>query len=384
MTFIPESKLPQTGTTIFAVMSQLAAQHQAINLSQGFPDFQPPIELQQQISRAVSLGKNQYAPMQGIDALRNALSMKILSFYQVQIDKETEITITHGATEALYSGITSLIHPGDEAILLDPSYDSYQPVIELNGGKPVRVPLNAKDFSIDWQKLKDAITDKTRLIILNFPHNPSGRILTLEDMETLYDLIKDRNIFLISDEVYEHIIYDGKPHVSILQHEGLKERAMVIFSFGKTYSATGWKLGYCVAPEALTREFRKIHQFVTYCANTPVQFAIAAFAHQHDYLKQLPLMYQDLRDTFCQLINERTRFKAVPAQSTIFQLVSYDEVSDLDDVEFSRILTEKHKVASIPISVFSETKPDKKYLRFCFAKDKKVLEEAVERLSAVE
>ncbi|TRO14078.1 pyridoxal phosphate-dependent aminotransferase [Ectopseudomonas mendocina] len=379
------SKLPNVGTTIFTRMSQLAADVGAINLSQGFPDFDGPQALREAVARHVMEGRNQYSPMTGLPALRQQVAAKLARSYGVQRDADSEITITPGATEAIFCAVQALIHPGDEAIVLDPCYDSYEPSVELAGGRCVHVPLALPDFAVDWQRLADAITPRTRLIFLNSPHNPSGALLTRADQDKLAELIRGRNIHVISDEVYEHLIYDGERHASVLAHDELYQRAFVVSSFGKTYHVTGWKTGYVVAPPALTAELRKIHQYVNFCGVTPLQFALADFMAAHpEHVEELPAFYQAKRDLFCDLL-AGSRFTFTRAPGTYFQLADYSAIRpDLDDVAMAEWLTREHGVAAIPVSVFYQSAPkDMRLVRFCFAKREETLRQAAEKLSAV-
>ena len=379
------SKLPNVGTTIFTRMSQLALETGAINLSQGFPDFDGPQALREAVARHVMEGRNQYSPMTGLPSLRQQVAAKIARSYGVQRDADSEITITPGATEAIFCAVQALIRPGDEAIVLDPCYDSYEPSVELAGGRCVHVPLALPDFAVDWQRLADAITPRTRLIFLNSPHNPSGALLTCADLDKLAELIRGRDIHVISDEVYEHLIYDGQRHASVLAHDELYQRAFVVSSFGKTYHVTGWKTGYVVAPPALTAELRKIHQYVNFCGVTPLQFALADFmAACPEHVEELPAFYQAKRDLFCELL-AGSRFTFTRAPGTYFQLADYSAIRpDLDDVAMAEWLTREHGVAAIPVSVFYQSAPkDMHLVRFCFAKREETLRQAAEKLSAV-
>ncbi|EZH79954.1 aminotransferase [Ectopseudomonas composti] len=379
------SKLPNVGTTIFTQMSQLALETGAINLSQGFPDFDGPQALREAVARHVMEGRNQYSPMTGLPSLRQQVAAKIARSYGVQRDADSEITITPGATEAIFCAVQALIRPGDEAIVLDPCYDSYEPSVELAGGRCVHVPLALPDFAVDWQRLADAITPRTRLIFLNSPHNPSGALLTCTDLDKLAELVRGRDIHVISDEVYEHLIYDGQRHASVLAHEELYQRAFVVSSFGKTYHVTGWKTGYVVAPPALTAELRKIHQYVNFCGVTPLQFALADFMAAHpEHVEELPAFYQAKRDLFCDLLTG-SRFTFSRALGTYFQLADYSAIRpDLDDVAMAEWLTREHGVAAIPVSVFYQSAPkEMRLVRFCFAKREETLRQAAEKLSAV-
>ena len=378
------SKLPDLGTTIFTVMSQLATETGAINLSQGFPSFDPPNALIDRIQWHLHNGANQYAPMPGVPSLRAAIAEKTERLQGRELDVDTEITVCTGATEGLFSAITAIVRAGDEVIILDPAYDSYEPAIELAGGITRRVPLrideNGSDFHPDWQRLSDALNDKTRLIILNFPHNPTGAILTADDLDQLAELVRDRNCYLLSDEVYEHIVFDGEPHRSLASHDELWQRSMVICSFGKTFHATGWKLGYCAAPAHLSVEFRKVHQFTTFSVSTPMQHGIADFlASNPEFYEDLASFYQQKRDRFCELLTP-SRFKFQPARSTFFQILDYSDISDEIDESLAKRWTHEIGVASIPLTVFCATPFTGTRLRFCFAKDDATLEKAAEIL----
>lgn len=375
-----QSKLPHVGTTIFSVMSQLASEHQAINLSQGFPDYMISPQLMAYVNEAMHDGYNQYAPMPGIPALRNILADKIYKLYQVNVNPETEITITPGATYAIYTAFTTFLQAGDEVIVLEPAYDSYIPNITLNGAKAVCVPLKYPDYAVDWQKVKDAITVHTKAIIINTPHNPTGYVWTADDMHMLDEITSNTNILIISDEVYEHITLDGRMHESVLKYENLRARSFVIYSFGKVFHATGWKIGYCVAPEALSKEFRKVHQFIGFTTNTPMQMALAKLlADEHEYL-QLPHFFEQKRNLFLNLIKDLPFTIYQQAQGSYFQLAGYEKISKLGDNEFAIWLTQHIGVATIPISAFNHDGKDDQLIRFCFAKKDSTLIEAAERM----
>jgi methionine aminotransferase len=379
-----DSKLPSTGTTIFAVMSALSEECQAINLSQGFPNFNPSQELLDLVGTYLNNGANQYAPMPGVPALRQAIAGKVEMLYGRSVDANSEVTVCDGATEGLFSTIQAIVRTGDEVIVFDPAYDSYEPSVTLAGGRTVHIPLTTDstdpDFHIDWERLKGSITPQTRLIILNFPHNPTGVILSPGDLDILADIVRDTNVFLLSDEVYEHIVFDGADHQSLLKHDELWERTFVISSFGKTYHATGWKVGYCVAPAKLTGEFRKIHQWVCYAVITPVQHAIADYMQSTPgHYEELPAFYEEKRNYFCSLV-ENSRFGLRPAKGTFFQILDYSAITDDDDVSYAKQLTREIGVASIPVSVFCKQPTADRLLRFCFAKDNSLLENAAARL----
>ncbi|MBH9319982.1 pyridoxal phosphate-dependent aminotransferase [Pseudomonas aeruginosa] len=380
-----QSKLPNVGTTIFTRMSQLAAECGAINLSQGFPDFDGPPELREAVGRHIAAGHNQYAPMTGLPALREQVAKKIEQFYGRRVSADSEVTITPGATEAIFSAIQALVHPGDEVVVLDPSYDSYEPSVQLAGGRCVHVPLALPDFSIDWQRMAEAIGPRTRLVIINTPHNPSGALISREELDRLAALIRDRDIYLISDEVYEPLVFDGVAHTSVLSHDELYPRSFVVSSFGKTYHVTGWKTGYVVAPPALSAELRKVHQYVNFCGVTPLQWALADYMAGHpEHLRQLPGFYQAKRDLFCDLLLD-SRFRFTRAPGTYFQCVDYSAIRpDLDDVAMAEWLTREHGVAAIPVSVFYEKAPDAmRLVRFCYAKREETLRQAAEKLCAI-
>lgn len=376
------SKLPDIGTSIFAVMSKLANEHKAINLSQGFPDFNCSDELIDLVNSFMKKGNNQYAPMPGTAELRNEISTVIKNLYDKFYNPETEITITAGATQALFTAFSTIVRNGDEVIVFEPAYDSYIPAIKLNGGIPVVISLNEKDFSIPWEEVKSKITNKTKCIVLNSPHNPTGTILNYNDILTLIDLVRNKNIYLISDEVYEHIIFDDNKHLSFAKYEELSKRSFVISSFGKTFHTTGWKIGYCCAPENLMTEFRKVHQFVVFAVNTPVQLAIAEFLKNESNISGLRDLYQKKRDLFRDLMNN-SKFKLLNCEGTYFQLLDYSRISDMNDQDFSIHLTKEIGVAVIPISPFYSTKRYSQIVRVCFAKNNQVLINASEKLKAL-
>jgi methionine aminotransferase len=377
-----QSKLPDVGVTIFTIMSKLANVHNAINLSQGFPDFDVHPDLLALVDNYMRSGYNQYAPMQGVQTLRERIAEKVLELYHADYDPESEITVTSGATEALFAAISAAVHHGDEVIVLEPAFDSYVPVIKLNGGIPVYVEYKFPDYRIDWNDVKNALSSKTRLIILNSPHNPTGAVFTDTDISELKNILQNTDALILSDEVYEHIIFDGVRHESIARHPELVERSFVISSFGKTYHTTGWKIGYCLAPAPLSKEFQRVHQFLTFASNTPIQYAYAQFMKNKDIYLNLSEFYQKKRDNFLSLI-KHSRFKTLPCRGTYFQMLDYSSISDESDVEFSKRLTIDYGVASIPPSVFYHHQMDHKVLRFCFAKKDETLEKAAERLCKI-
>lgn len=374
-----QSKLPQVGTTIFTVMSVLAAEHKAINLGQGFPDFPMNEELLALVNEAMQKGFNQYTHMNGFVPLREVLAQKVESLYDTAINPDTQITITPGGTYALFTAMATILHPGDEVIVFEPAYDSYIPAIELNGAKAVPVQLSFPEYKIDWEVVKAKITDKTKLILLNSPHNPTGAVLSADDIKHLKSLLKDTSIFILSDEVYEHLIFDGLPHESILKYPELMERAFVTFSFGKVYHCTGWKLGYCIAPDYLMQEFRKIHQFNAFSCDTPKQVALADFLKNKEAYLQLGTFMQQKRDYFQQLM-QSTPFEPLPSHGSYFQIYSYKNLSDKTEKEYAVDLTKQSGVATIPVSAFYQQEVNNRVLRFCFAKSNATLEAAAERL----
>lgn len=374
-----DSKLAGTGLSIFATMSKMAAEYDAINLSQGFPDFNCSDELLEIVQKYQEQGYNQYAPMPGVPALRQMISKKINALNGKRYNADDEITITAGATQALFTAISTVVKKGDEVIIIEPAYDSYLPVVLMNGGIPVFVSLSGDDFAFDWDAVKNAITPRTRMIIINSPHNPTGSIISQSDLKTLEEITRDTNIIIVSDEVYEHIIFDGKQHVSISQSDELSQRSFVISSFGKTFHTTGWKIGYCAAPAYLTSEFRKVHQFVVFAVNTPIQHAYAEYLSDTSRYLELPGFYQVKRDFLINALCD-SGFKIAPAKGTYFQLLDYSAISDLNDMEFSVKMTKEVGVAVIPISPFCTIDKTKKLIRVCFAKNEEVLKKAAERL----
>jgi len=376
------SKLPDVGVTIFSVMTQLANDVGAINLSQGFPDFNPSADIVARISAHMSAGHNQYAPMPGMPILREKIAEKTSRLAGAHYDPDREITITAGGTEALYAAITAVVHPGDEVIIVEPAYDAYVPVVTLNGGIPVFTQYRYPEYRVDWDHVKDIITSRTRLMILNSPHNPTGAVWNQADMDALTDLAAAHPFFIVSDEVYEHIIFDGHTHHSMSGVPALAERSFVIGSFGKTFHATGWKVGYCLAPAPLTREFQRIHQYLTFAVNTPVQMALADALDTPSHYLGLPAFYQEKRDRFLSL-TAGARLRPLPCNGTYFVMMDYGEISQEPDTVFARHITEVHKVAAIPPSVFYHNGEDNRVLRFCFAKNDDTLEAAAERLCRI-
>ncbi|HCX00703.1 MAG TPA: methionine aminotransferase [Pantoea sp.] len=379
----PESKLPALGTTIFTQMSALAQQHNAINLSQGFPDFDGPRYLQERLAHHVSQGANQYAPMTGALPLREAIAGKTAELYGYRPNVESDITVTAGATEALYAAITALVRQGDEVICFDPSYDSYAPAVELSGGVLKRIALQPPGFRVDWAAFARLLSSKTRLVILNTPHNPSATVWRKADFAALWQAIADREIYVLSDEVYEHICFDEAGHASVLAHPQLRERAIAVSSFGKTFHMTGWKVGYSVAPAAISAEIRKVHQYLTFAVNTPAQLAIADMLRDApEHYRELPSFYRARRDRLAQAL-EKSRFKVLPCEGTYFLLADYSAISDLDDVSFCQWLTKEVGVAAIPLSVFCAGPFPHRLIRLCFAKQEATLDAAAERLCQI-
>ncbi len=377
-----ESKLPRVGTTIFTVMSRLAAEHNAINLSQGFPDFDCAPELRALVTKFINSGLNQYPPMAGVAPLREAIAAKNEALYGIRYDVEQEITVVPGATYGIYTAVAAMIRPGDEVILFEPTYDSYAPAVEVNGGVPVYVQLRYPDYSIDWQAVQNAITPRTKLLIINTPNNPTATVMSAEDMRMLEGLLRNTDIAVISDEVYEHIVFDGHQHQSVTRFPGLAERSFLVSSFGKTYSVTGWKMGYVAAPKELMAEFRKVHQFNAFVANSPFQYAFAEFMKNPDAYLQLAAFYQKKRDYFLDGL-KGSRFKPLPSRGTFFQNLAYDAISDEKDTDLAVRLTREHGVASIPVSVFYRQPPAHRVLRFCFAKSEGTLAKGAEILSRI-
>ena len=376
------SKLPQVPTSIFAIMSKMANDYGALNLSQGFPDFPVSEELIGLVNKYMKAGLNQYGPMPGVLSLREAISEKVKFLYGASYNAETEITVTAGATQALFTAIMALVKEGDEVIVFTPAYDSYAPAIELSGGKPIFIKLETPNYNINWELVKKVINSKTRMIIINSPHNPTGSILKKEDMIALEKITRDNEIIILSDEVYEHIIFDDYKHQSVSKFPELAKKSLVVGSFGKTFHATGWKVGYCIAPEYLTKEFRKIHQFNVFSVNTPVQYAIAEYMQNKENYVRISSMYQKKRDLFIKSI-EGSRFKPLKCNGTYFQLLDYSKITKSSDVRYAEKLTKENKIASIPVSVFYNDTVDQKVLRFCFAKTDETIIEAAEILKSI-
>ena len=375
-----ETKLPKVGTTIFSVMSHLAVQHKAVNLGQGFPDFEPPQALRDAVNRAMANGLNQYAPGIGTAALREQIALKTERLYGHKVSPDSDITITSGATEALFAAIAAIVRAGDEVIVFDPAYDSYEPAIDLQGARAVHIPLTVPSFSIDWQRVRDAITPKTSMILINSPHNPSGAVLSSADLEELAAIVRDTSIVVLSDEVYEHIVYDGAVHESVLRHPELAARSIVVSSFGKTFHCTGWKVGYAVAPAKLSAEFRKVHQYLTFCTFHPAQAAFAEFlASTPEHYLELPAFYQTKRDRFRDLLAP-SRFKLLDVPGGYFQLVDYSAIRDEDDLAFCEWLVKEGGVAAIPLTPFYDKAPCTRLVRLCFAKSDATMDAAAERL----
>ncbi len=373
------SKLPNTGTSIFAVMSQLAQEHDAINLSQGFPDFEVSPDLVDLVVKHMREGRNQYAPMPGLPVLREAIAEKTHRLYGATYHPDSEITVTPGATQAIFAAITAFVREEDEVIIFEPAYDSYVPAVKINGGMPITCKLKAPSFSIDWEEVRRHITSRTRMIIINTPHNPTGSVLGADDMAELEKIVKNTGVLVLSDEVYEHIIFGGEPHQSVCRYPGLAERSLITCSFGKTFHATGWKTGYCLAPANLMKEFRKTHQFMVFCSNTPVQHALAEFLQNPGNYEGIGQFYERKRDLFLEAVKS-SRFSYTPAAGTYFQLLDYSQISELPEAEFARHLVTEHKLAAVPTSSFYHKPLDNQTLRFCFAKSDSTLEKAAEIL----
>ncbi len=376
------SKLPQVGTTIFAEINKVARAHKAINVSQGFPGFPPDNNLLKKLEKALYNRHNQYAPMPGVMSLRETLCEKMERSYGKAYDPEHEITITAGATQAIFTAISAFVKKEDEVIVFKPAYDCYEPAIELNGGKSVLLEMKAPDYRIDWAEVKANINSKTKMIIINTPHNPSGTVLTQEDLKTLETLVRDTNILVLSDEVYEHIIFDGRKHQSVARFPQLAKQSLIVYSFGKTFHVTGWKMGYCLAPKALMKEFRKVHQYNVFCVNHPVQVALKEYLQEPEHYLNLPDFYQEKRAFFLEAI-KASKLEFTPAQGTYFQTVSYRKLSDEKDTDFVLRLIKEKKLATIPVSAFTKDHRDEKMLRICFAKDKETLKKAAEIINTL-
>lgn len=374
-----QSKLPDVGTTIFTVMSQLAIEHKAVNLGQGFPDFMMSEELTDLVAKAMRNGFNQYAHMNGLPLLRERLAEKVAHLYQTAINPDTQITVTPGGTYAIYTALTTVLQPGDEVIVFEPAYDSYIPNIDVNGGVAVRIALQYPDYSIPWDEVRAKLTSKTRVIMINSPHNPTGSVLSEQDIVELKSIVANTNILILSDEVYEHLIYDGITHQSILRHADLLERSFVCFSFGKTYHCTGWKLGYCIAAPNLMAEFRKVHQFNCFSCDTPKQVALAEYITNKEAYLSLGETLQQKRDYFRGLM-ANTAFELIPSHGSYFECYSYKGLSDLSDKDLAIYLTKHHGIATVPVSAFYKDGTNNQVLRFCFAKQKSTLDKAVEGL----
>lgn len=377
-----QSKLPNVGTTIFTTMSQLAHECNAINLGQGFPDFPMDEALINAVAKAMRDGHNQYAYMNGVPALTNAIAEKIKKLYNTEIDAATQITVTPGATYAIYTALTAILFPGDEVILFEPAYDSYIPNIEINGAIPVLIPLTFPDYSIPWERVKEKISKKTKAIIINSPQNPTGAVLSRDDLEELQKITEGTGIYIISDEVYEHLIFDGLQHETVLKYPGLMERSIACFSFGKTYHCTGWKMGYCVGGTALMKEFRKVHQYNAFTTNSFVQYALAEYLQNENAYLALPNLMQQKRDYFLECM-QQTRFKPLESHGSYFQCYSYSHLNEENDLDFAKKITREFGVATIPLSSFYKHGLDNKVLRFCFAKKEETLLQAAERLGKV-
>ena len=379
MSPVIDSKLPDIAPTIFTVMSSLAIEHKAINLGQGFPDYPMDTELIRLVNKFMKQGYNQYAHMHGLLALRNAIAEKVFVLYNTVVSPENEITITPGGTYAIYTALTTVLRPGDEVIVFEPAYDSYIPNIEINGARAVLISLTFPDYKINWDLVRENISANTKMIMLNSPHNPTGSVLSTDDIIALQEIVKETGIFILSDEVYEHLIFDGLRHESILRYPDLLQRSFVCFSFGKIYHCTGWKLGYCIAPHEMMKEFRKVHQFNCFSCNTPMQFALARFLKQKESYVHVGEFFQKKRDYFQHLM-QQTKFKPLTCHGSYFQLYSYDDLSNENEVVFTMRLTQQYRVVTIPVSAFYKNGTDNRVVRFCFAKKESTLEKAVKRL----
>ncbi|HET8810435.1 MAG TPA: methionine aminotransferase [Flavobacteriaceae bacterium] len=376
------SKLPHLKPTIFKTIGEMAVKHDAINLSQGFPNFPTDPELIQLANQAMKVGKNQYAPMAGVFELRKTLCEKLNRLYNSDYHPETDITLTAGATQAIFTAISAFIKKDDEVIVFKPAYDCYEPAIELNGGKPILIQMQAPDYQIDWEEVQQKITPKTKMVLINTPHNPSGKMLSESDMKTLEKLLDGTDILLLSDEVYEHITFDGKSHQSVAKFPKLAERALITYSFGKTFHVTGWKMGYCVAPKLLMQEFQKVHQYNVFCVNHPVQVALNEYLQTPEHYLQLSEFYQEKRDLFLELI-KGSRFEFIPSEGTYFQLLDFSKITQESDMDFTEHLIKEHKLAAIPVSGFNKNQQDDKMLRFCFAKTDETLKKAADVIQSI-
>ncbi|UKT65589.1 methionine aminotransferase [Pedobacter mucosus] len=374
-----QSKLPGVNTTIFSVMSKLASEYNAINLSQGFPDYACDPNLTELVSKAMKDGYNQYAPMPGNIFLKEAIAEKVNKIYNINYNPDTEITVTAGGTQAIFTALTAIINPGDEVIIFEPAYDCYAPTVKLLGGLVKTYELSPPNYGIDWDMVKKLFSANTRMIILNSPQNPTGSILSSQDMESLIKLIRGTDILILSDEVYEHLIFDGETHLSVMRYPELRERSFVVASFGKLLHATGWKLGYCLAPEDLTKEFRKVHQFNVFSVNSPMQQAIAEYIKEPEHYNGIAAFFQEKRNYFSSLL-QKSRFKLLPCKGSYFQCASYDQISNEKDTEFCIRLVKEFGVAAIPVSAFYQKNTDHKIIRFCFAKENSTLASAAEKL----
>ncbi len=377
---LPLSKLSNVGTTIFSRMTQLANENEAINLSQGFPDFMPDAELLNHVDHFIKKGFNQYAPMGGMIGLKEEIARKIENSHQANYHPDTEITVTAGGTQAIFTAIATFVKKEDEVIIFEPAYDCYEPTVELFGGVVKRFEMKAPDYEIDWNAVRNLVSDKTKMIILNNPNNPSGRILKEKDIQELINIVKGTSILILSDEVYENIVFDGKQHLSICKYPELKERSLLVASFGKLFHVTGWKVGYCAAPKNLTDEFRKIHQFNVFSVNTPIQLALAEYMKNDEHYNQLNQFFQEKRDFLRQGL-ATTSFELLDCEGTYFQALKYDKISDKNDFDFASELTITHKVASVPFSSFYKNKRNDHVIRLCFAKKQETLEKALENLA---
>ena len=374
-----KSKLPKVETSIFSVMSKLAIEHNALNISQGFPDYDCDDKLKDLVSKSMANGNNQYAPMPGVKSLRREIVRKAKFLYDIDLDPNSNVTITAGATQGIYDAIATVVSEGDEVIVIEPAYDSYIPTILIHGGIPISYEMNPSDYSINWDDLKALITAKTKMIIINTPHNPTGKVIDQSDINNIREIASKFDLYFLFDEVYEHLIFDGKKHLSVLLYPDIFSKSFVVYSFGKAYHNTGWKMGYCIAPEYLTLEFRKIHQFNIFSVNNPAQHALAEYMKDRDTYLSLNSFYQEKRDYFEKIIS-KTRFTPIKCEGTYFQLVSYADISEEDDMSFSKRITKEYGVASIPVSPFYQNRTDNKVIRFCFAKSQDLMDRAAERL----